>query len=447
MPSHHKLTGMSEDPIDRRAFLKGSRATMGVIGGGALLGTLATARGDDAAPDVTSIYNVKAFGAKGDNAADDTNSIQAAIDAASKGGGGVVFLPAGNYRTTAGLRCTAHNIAIAGVGGASTIHPVGSFDTLSFVGPAIDKHVYRNRIADLLFDEREKTGGLTLVGQQVSLLMAERVYGVFGWNAWQFHNFGYVTMNDCRFESYRGEFYGRATGGGDGKDKGRSDILRLIGLSHGGLRQPGIVGLIIDGFVHTVNAESVYLVGMGGQGLWARNTIGAENNPSFFTFDDFECDYPDGECIRLDVGEHFYFNNTQIHATRTAAPNIQIGERVTGVSFTGGFSTGAQQSGIRIEGRNVVLSGMHFHANSSPEFGGAKNVHAGIYLGKTARDVIITGCRSGRSSERDFQSAGCEIHEDADGFVVTGNDFRYNVVPGVKTSAGTGPAKVVANNI
>ncbi|MHA3775633.1 hypothetical protein ACXR0O_29315 [Verrucomicrobiota bacterium sgz303538] len=221
----------------------------------------------------------------------------------------------------------------------------------------------------------------------------------------------------------------------------------IFGLSHGGLLQAGIIGLIIDGFVHTVNGESVYLVGMGAQGLWARNTIGAENRPSFFTFDDFECDYPDGECIQIDTGEHFYFNNTQVHSTRSAAPDIHIGEQVTGVSFTGGFSTGPQQAGLRIEGRNVAISAMHFHANSSPEFGGAKNAHPGIYLGKTTRDVMVTGCRSGRITSPDFQSAGCEIDEAADGFVITGNDFRYNVNPGVKNAAGTGPSKVVANNI
>lgn len=42
-------------------------------------------------------YNVADFGAKGDGKIDDTYSIQKAIDAAWKEGGGVVFLPAGDY--------------------------------------------------------------------------------------------------------------------------------------------------------------------------------------------------------------------------------------------------------------------------------------------------------------------------------------------------------------
>jgi hypothetical protein len=42
-------------------------------------------------------FNVKTFGAKGDGITDDTAAIQAAIDAASTAGGGVVFVPRGTY--------------------------------------------------------------------------------------------------------------------------------------------------------------------------------------------------------------------------------------------------------------------------------------------------------------------------------------------------------------
>ena len=42
-------------------------------------------------------YNVKDYGAKGDGITIDTKAIDAAIDAASKSGGGTVFFPAGTY--------------------------------------------------------------------------------------------------------------------------------------------------------------------------------------------------------------------------------------------------------------------------------------------------------------------------------------------------------------
>jgi hypothetical protein len=433
----------SNDRTHRRNFVGSS--TIGLAAGMLFSGSPTVGAENNVLPADLTSYSVKSFGAQGDGATDDTGAIQSAIDAASEKGG-VVFFPQGTYRTTAALECRAHHVALCGVGGASSIRAVGDFDTLRFVGPG-SSQIYRNRVSDVLFDEGEKSGGRTIVGESVAQFIAERVYGVAGWNAWHFHNFNCVTLNDCRFESYRGAYYGRATGGGEGKGKGRSDVLRLIGLVHGGNRQAGIIGIDIDGFVHTVSGAGVYLVAIGAQGLLGRNSIGAESDPSFFTFDDLECDYPDGEGIRLEGGEHFYFNNTLVHATRKPASNIFIGSHAKGVSFTGGFSTGSHQAGIHIEGQNVTLSSMHFHANSSPEFGGEKNAYPGILLGKLSRDVIVTGCHAGRLSSRDFQSSGCQIEDTADGFVITGNDFRHNVAPGLKNSAGIGPGKVVANNL
>ena len=43
------------------------------------------------------VYCVTAFGAKGDSKTDDTASFQKALDAAAKDGGGIVFVPTGNY--------------------------------------------------------------------------------------------------------------------------------------------------------------------------------------------------------------------------------------------------------------------------------------------------------------------------------------------------------------
>lgn len=430
---------------DRRRFFRSSTVglTAGLMAGG--VNAQAAATNGTAAPVDAHVYNVKHFNAKGDGAGDDTAAIQAALASASQEGGGVVYLPPGSYRTTKTLECRSHNVAICGAGGSSIVRPVGNFDTVRFAQPGAE--LYRNRLADLAFGEGDKTGGRTIVGENVAQLMVERVWGVAGWNGWHFHNFNCVTFNDCRFENYRGEFYGRASGGGEGTTAGRSDVLRLMGLVHGGSRNEGITGLDIDGFVHTVSGAGVYLVAIGGRALWSRNSIKAESYPSFFTFDDLEADYPDGEAIRLEGGEHFYFNNTMVHATRSAASNIYIGPEATGVSFTGGFSTGSHQAGVHVEGRNVSLSAMHFHANSSEEFGGKHGEFPGILIGKKARDVLVTGCRAGREAERDWQSFGCLIEKGADGFVITGNDFRHNWQGGIKNEADKDAARAIANNL
>jgi hypothetical protein len=46
-------------------------------------------------------FNVKDYGAVGDGAADDTVAIQDAIDAASAAGGGVIYVPPGDYLISA----------------------------------------------------------------------------------------------------------------------------------------------------------------------------------------------------------------------------------------------------------------------------------------------------------------------------------------------------------
>jgi parallel beta-helix repeat protein len=73
------------------------------------------------------VANVKDLGALGDGTADDTTAIQAAIDKASGMGGGIVFFPAGTYKTTAELRIASGRMVLAGEGADSI---------LSFTSPA-----------------------------------------------------------------------------------------------------------------------------------------------------------------------------------------------------------------------------------------------------------------------------------------------------------------------
>ena len=59
-------------------------------------------RHPDAWPEKT--FNVHSFGAAGDDTTDDTAAIRAALDAAEKNGGGVVYFPWGTYRLTDWIR-------------------------------------------------------------------------------------------------------------------------------------------------------------------------------------------------------------------------------------------------------------------------------------------------------------------------------------------------------
>lgn len=68
-----------------------------------------------------AVYNVRDYGAAGDGWTNDSPAIQAAINAAAKAGGGVVYLPAARYAIHSTLRVTSSNTVIKGAGKGSTI--------------------------------------------------------------------------------------------------------------------------------------------------------------------------------------------------------------------------------------------------------------------------------------------------------------------------------------
>jgi hypothetical protein len=392
-------------------------------------------------------FNVRAFGAKGDRETDDTAAIQSAIDAAEKRGGGVVAFPPGHYKTTATLRITQGEVGLVGAGGASVVHPVGNFDTFVFQSRTPRTEMYRNRLSDLVIEERQKTGGRLAVGDTVAQFISERLVGVDGWSGMAFNNFGGLSLSHLRLSGYRGgdgAHYLRLTGGIDGA--GRSDAAFLMRCVFGGPTSPGMCGLEVDGFVHTVNGWACHFVALGAEAMRTRNTVRAQNVPSFITMDNFEADFPQLEAVRLDVGERIFFNNMQIHGSKERC-GIYIGAPVRSCSFTGGFISGCRQAGIAIAGRDVALTGVNVIFNSSDEFGGAHGTHPGILIAKPSRGTVVSGCRSGYAEHPDWQSHGCAIEAGADEFVVVGNNFRNNAKPGVANDAGNGDTKVIANNL
>jgi hypothetical protein len=391
--------------------------------------------------------SVKDCGARGDGVTDDTVAIQATIAKIQLRGGGLVFFPAGRYRTTATLRISASNVALGGLGGASVLAPAGNFDSIVVQSSSPGVHLYNDRVSDLTIDETGKTGGRLLVGDHVAQFISERLIASAGWSGMVFNNFNNVTLYHARLTDYRGgagAAYVRLTGGANGV--GRSDVAFLLRAVFGGTMSLGMRGLDIDGFVHTVNGASCHFVNIGGEALHTRNTIGAPQDPAFVTMDDFESDYSHLEAVRLDNGLRVFFNNMQINGARSRA-GIYVGGLVRSCSFTGGFVSGSQQAGIAIAGKDVTVSGAVFLFNSSDQFGGARGVYPGILIGGTSLGVVVTGCRSGEAATANYQRHGCQIDTGADDFVVTGNNFRNNVNAGVLNGAGTGATRLVANNI
>lgn len=68
-----------------------------------------------------AIYDVVATGADPTGSDDSTAAVQAAIDAASAAGGGIVFFPEGTYRIHGALRVTASRVVLRGTGLGSVL--------------------------------------------------------------------------------------------------------------------------------------------------------------------------------------------------------------------------------------------------------------------------------------------------------------------------------------
>lgn len=114
-------------------------------------------------------FNVMDYGAAGDGATDDTTEIQNAITACQNAGGGIVFLPAGTYVTSASLVISSDKVTIAGANWGTIIKPASgaTFDVIKTSIPSTvgTSGYVRNYISikDLMIDCSNMTG--TVAGQ------------------------------------------------------------------------------------------------------------------------------------------------------------------------------------------------------------------------------------------------------------------------------------------
>jgi len=372
------------------------------------------------------VQNVKSYGANGDGRRDDTRAIQSTIDACAAAGGGVVWFPVGRYKTTNPLLAHAGSIALVGTGYGSVLVPHGSFDTVVFRPDRPGKYIYGNRIVDLSFDESKKTGGRTLYAERVAEFAARRVTGTSGHNGLEFNAYNSIILADLRLTYYRGgagSAYLRLTSESMPGDGGHVAWVRDCIFSTDQNRvSPGMKGVDIDGFIHTVNLSKVGIGWSGAEALVARNSIAAGDTPKFITTNDLEIEFSQLECIRLDVATKCSFASSMLHGSLTR-DNVYIGTDCRNVDFTGGTSTGAWQSGIAVAGGDVSISSMRFEENCQQTNG----PYPGILVGGTSNGVVVTGCRSGRSGGvKDSQRYGIQVDIGADNFCIVGNILTSN---------------------
>jgi hypothetical protein len=401
--------------------------------------------------------SVRWFGATASGSSSDVVAIQNAIDACPPSGG-VVFFPPGRYRTSSPIHVRRSNVVLQGSGGAldpdparngrngSVIAAVGNFDTLVFRSAAAS-WIYGNRILDLLLDETGKTGGRTIYGEKVAQFNAQRVSAEGGHNGIEFNQFNILLLSEIHLVYYRGasgSAYLRLTSGSGSADRGDVAWIRdCIFSTDSGGRSPGMKGVDIDGFVHTVNLTRIGVGNSGAEALLVRNAVGASQAPAFVTAYDLEIEFPQLECIRLDAGAKLSFTGSVLHGS-LSRDNVYVGGACANADFTGGCSTGAWRSGIAIAGKDVTVTSMRFSENNQM---GPNAPYPGILIGGTASGVVVSGCRSGEPHPGGVQRYGLQIDTGAEGFCVTGNTLTNNRLgPWISGAAVGTPTKIVGNN-
>ncbi len=392
------------------------------------------------------------YGAVGTNTGDQKASMQAAIDAAeaaavTAGGADVIIPDGGRFRHTSGLRVKRGgvNVIFQGDGG---LVPVGNFDTLRFESATAQTYLYRNHVENMLSFEAGKTGGLTLAAKYVADCEFD-IHGLNGFSGFEVESFN-TTKVKGKLDSYTGgggAYYGRAIGGrslGGGNYNARSDAL-MLDLIAGGTLSAGMLGIIIDGFVHTVTADRLYCVNIGSNGVITQNSYSATDNPTFLRFYDLQCDGCSGDSVRLNAGQDIVFSGGHMNRSRTGS-NLYVSSGVKDVAADGTHFIGATKHGIEHYGKGLRLAAVLAKNNSNNEFGGATNTYHGLILGSTSRGADVAVSQFGDPDTPSFQAYGIAIDAAANNFGIGFNNVSQNQTGGIINNAGTGATKVVANN-
>ena len=363
-PTHGKFTIIVDSEI---MLVTGVAGTTWTVERGAE-GTSAASHNNNAA--VTGIltvlsflnasqFDVRAYGAKGDGATDDTTAIQNAIDAAEIDGG-VVFFPAGTFRTTAALVIDSDNVWLRGVApGASIIDNQGTGNAITVLNDGV---IVKNiKFSDLTVQGNSSSAvGIYLAGVHGAELHDVDIQGHGTWGVW-LNRVSSVETNEVTFIAcnIHDNYATNATLGDGGAvkigDSGQQcEHIWFYGCkleSNFGSKRSNAIGISISSNINVVGVFGGTISTFGrGVHIFAG---GAGSETTAVT-------------IR---GVYFEDNDTHIFASASSggtAKNIVIGDN----SFSAASSEAIQLAnvdGVKIDGNDVRNSAGNFLTmNSSP---------------------------------------------------------------------------------
>ena len=373
----------------------------------------------------SDVINVKDYGATGDGVTDDTAAIQAAIDASEAAGGGIVYFPPGDYRTTSVLTVDNVGVTLMGAGRQATIitPDAGTYDVIEFDGETPGVTLTGGAIRDMKIDAANMTGGAVVKIDKAARFVADRLVITSPYNGLDIR-----TVNVCTFNSV---WINGATGSylckWHGDDTHRSDVLQISDCSWSGSGSKTPVGILWDGNCHTLRIHGLGLINCL-RGIVTQKTAGS-TNPAFLYGHDVEIDFPANEAIDYNVGSDLSIHGIYAHGSDNEH-GIAIANGVTRCTFSGGKVTSHEKAGFSIDSQYVSIVGVTTTLNSQVGAG----TYSGIEIEGNATDIDINGGHSVGNTH----AYGVHAKSGAIRITVTGTDLIGNATDGFLDATGGG---------
>jgi len=418
---------------------------------------------------VTDWFSVKdpayAGGAKGDRSTDDTAAIQAAINAAHTAGGGVVYFPAGLYRTTSALTWSATPNAMIRFtgdhGGGEYTSPTATALCPNFVGDVVSitgggynaAGFFQMDHLDIYADGTNSASPYYSVQYSalhlanlanflvVNCNVGSQGNGNHGTNVGiQSSMCGAGTVRDCYVSGERYGFW---------MQNGTGQILNETVL--GSVAGNGGSAVCMDGSRNGTNsgAGTLSLTNVttfrGDRGLWLTGSSG--HVPAFVNGTNFQINNPSVAAMQFDWGHEVWLN--QVWASDSAgwlspAAAVRYGINA-GPNFSGVMAiTNSQFQDF--SGHGIWVQGGSGYAFTNVTFGGngqyASNSYDDLHIGSSVSSVTVTGCHFETDVYYTLGStkarSGLYIESGASGYDYTGNIFGsgYGTRPILDSGSG-----------
>ena len=375
----------------RRALLTGGAVTLATAAG-ATLGGVRPASAATIPSGEVSWVDVQTYGADPTNGSDSTAAFKEALSAVAAAGGGVLYIPAGEYQISSTLTWTSgDSLMILGDGEdasiinrASAAAPFHTFDIQNSGGVTIQNLNILNTVSATSFSDDQ----VGLYFEACTRVRLENVHINSSTNrvniAVKINAVITTSIIGCDLRGYVNALY----------IYGNSEVVDCIAStfsanSGSGVANSGNVTMISPAAtLHLTNCET----NSGDHGLVLNGSSG--NGATFVFINDLEVNNCMGDAVVLNYGAQFWANqlwcsNQAVANSAGAYDGISVGSGYTGWMVIDN-STFQHYSGTGIAiqgGRSYWITNTSF----SGCCGHASNLYYDIYLSGCS-DVIISGC-------------------------------------------------------